>query len=153
MEKYLYEAVITPNELGGYDARFPELDIITQGDSLTDAAFMAQDLLSLVVSTALRDGRAIAKVGEFRGECPEGSTLMGIATYAGVDSAMEETMTVQEAADVLDVSRTRIYALIRDGRISDSLVGTSRMVSTRDVMEVFNNPQSAGRPKKAAAMA
>ncbi len=56
MERYFYEAVLTPNELGGYDARFPELDIITQGDDLTDAAFMAQDLLTLVVPPHSRTG-------------------------------------------------------------------------------------------------
>lgn len=148
MEKYFYEAVFTPNELGGYDVRFPELDIITQGDDLADAAFMAQDLLSLVVSNALKDGKAIAPVGTFTNECPSGSTLMGIATYAEGDIS-DDFITIQEAADVLDVSRTRIYALVKDGRITDKQIGTSRMVSVRDVMEVFNNPQSAGRPRKA----
>ena len=148
MERYFYEAVLTPNELGGYDARFPELDIITQGDDLADAAFMAQDLLTLVVSTALKDGKPIPPVGTFTNECPEGSTLMGIATFAEAGDVLDETMTVQEAADILDVSRPRIYALIKDGRIRDKQVGTSRMVYARDVMDVFNNPQGVGRPRK-----
>lgn len=148
MERYFYEAVLTPNELGGYDARFPELDIITQGNDLADAAFMAQDLLTLVVSTALKDGKSIPSIGTFTNECPEGSTLMGIATFAEADDVLDETMTIQEAADVLNVSRPRIYALIKDGRIRDKQVGTSRLVYARDVMGIFNNPQGAGRPRK-----
>lgn len=148
MDKYLYEAVFTPNELGGYDVRFPELDIITQGDDLSDAAFMAQDLLSLVISDALNEGKELATVGTFQNECPDGSLLMGIATYAEPDNILDDAMTIQEAADVLDVSRARIYALIKDGRIADKKVGNSRLVSAQDVMEIFNNPQSAGRPRK-----
>lgn len=149
MGKYLYEAVFTPNELGGYDVRFPELDVVTQGEDLADAAFMAQDLLSLVVSSALKDGKKVAPVGVFTNQCPDGSTLMGIATFAEANEVLDETMTIQEAADTLDVSRTRIYALIKDGHIRDKQVGTSRLLLARDVMDVFNNPQSAGRPRKA----
>lgn len=148
MNRYLYEAVLTPNELGGYDARFPELDIITQGDDLADAAFMAQDLLALEISTLLKDGKQIPTVGTFTNKCPEGSILMGIATFAEANDVLDETMTVQEAAEILDVSRSRIYALIKDGRIQGKQVGNRRLVYARDVMDVFNNPQGVGRPRK-----
>lgn len=154
MKKYFYEAVLTPNEIGGYDARFPELDIITFGDDLADAAFMAQDLLATVISSKLFNGEEIAEVGHFTNECPEGSTLMGIATYADANDVLDDTMTVQEAADILGVNRTRIYALMKDGRLSSQKIGGARMVNARDVMDTFNarlaEAPKAGRPKKAA---
>ena len=82
MKSYLYEAIFTPNELGGYDARFPELDTITFGDNLTDAVLMAQDLLTVVVSSELGQRKDVLQVGKFGHDCPEGSLLMGIMTYA-----------------------------------------------------------------------
>ena len=150
MEKYLYEAVLAPNEAGGYDASIPELGIATQGDDMADAAFMAQDALALRVSGLLADGEDVARVGTFGARCPEGGTLMGIATFAEPSRMLDDAMTVQEAADVLDVSRARVYAMIRDGRLRAQKVGNMRQVSAADVMEAFNSPRAAGRPRKAA---
>ena len=143
MEKYFYEAVMTPNELGGYDVRFPDLGIITQGDDLSDAAFMAQDLLATWVSGELADGSVVATVGPFGRECPDGGTLMGIATFAGPTTTPERTMTVQEAADVLDVSTSRIHAMIREGILRTEKIGAARLVSAEDVMDYFNGPRAA----------
>lgn len=154
MKKYLYEAVLTPYEDGRYDARFPELDVMTFGDDLADAAFMAQDLLATVISSKLFDGESVPEVGRFSNECPEGSTLMGIATYAEANDVLDDTMTVQEAADILGVNRTRIYAMMKDGRLGSEKVGGARLVNARDVMDTFNarleEKPRAGRPKKAA---
>lgn len=140
MEKYLYEAAMTPNELGGYDIRFPDLGLVTQGKDLSDAVFMAQDLLATWVSGELADGSAVAAVGPFGHECPDGGILMGIATFAGPTTTPERTMTVQEAADVLDVSASRIRAMIHDGILRTEKVGAARLVSVEDVMNCFNKP-------------
>ena len=153
MKKYLYEAVLTPNELGGYDARFPELDIITFGDDLADAAFMAQDLLATAISAELKEGNEVPQVGKFGHRCPKGGTLMGIATYAEAADLLDETMTAQEAADLLGVTRARIYAMVKEGLIRSMKSGSARLVSAQDVMDRFNNPREAGRPKKADTVA
>ena len=154
MKKYLYEAVLTPNQLGGYDASFPELGIVTFGNDLADAAFMAQDLLASHISSELEDGNNVAEVGHFSNECPEGSIIMGITTYAEPNDVLVESITVQEAAEILGVARTRIYAMMKDGRLSSRKVGGARMVNSRDVMDTFNarlaDAPKAGRPKKAA---
>lgn len=67
---------------------------------------------------------------------------------------LDDTMTVQEAADILGVNRTRIYAMMNDGRLGSQKVGGARLVNARDVMDTFNARQAdapkAGRPKKAA---
>ncbi len=152
MDKYLYEAVMTQNEVGGFDVRFPELGIVTQGDSLGDAAFMAQDLLATWISAELATGAMVPNVGSFGQECAAESFLMGIATFAGPTTMPVGTMTVQEAADVLDVSTSRIHAMIRSGILGTEKVGTARLVSAVDVMNYFNSPRNAGRPRKAAAL-
>lgn len=154
MKKYFYEAVMYPSD-GKVEVRIPDLGIFTYGDDLTDAAFMAQDALELAISSRLSEGSEVAEVGDFGHDCPEGGTLMGIAVYAEAGSAEIDTMTVQEAADVLDVTRSRVYSMIRDGILRAEKVGNQRLVNASDVMERFNNPRGAGRPAgdKVAAMA
>ena len=151
MEKYLYEAVIYPVN-GKMEASIPELGVITFGDDLADAAFMAQDAMELVISSRLEKGEDVPKVGTFGNDCPEGGTLMGVAVYAEAGSAMMDNMTVQEAADILDVSRSRVYTMVKDGLLSSVKVGNQRLVSSKDVMDRFNNPIESGRPKKEAIL-
>ena len=140
---------------GKVEVQIPDLGIFTYGDNLSDAAFMAQDAMELAISSRLSEGAEVAEVGSFGHDCPEGGTLMGIAVYAEAGSADEDTMTVQEAADVLDVTRSRVYSMIRDGVVRAEKVGNQRLVNASDVMERFNNPRGAGRPstEKVAALA
>ena len=137
--KFLYEAILTPWS-GGWEAEFPDLGICTQGDTLFDAAFMAQDLLTLWISQALREGRPL----------PEPRKAIAVAVECDADTPSLTTMTVKEAADILDVSTSRIHAMIRDGILRTEKVGSARLVSADDVMDYFKSPRVAGRPKKIA---
>lgn len=50
MAKYVYPAIFTPSEEGGYTVVFPDLDgCFTEGDTLTDAIYMAEDVLALIL--------------------------------------------------------------------------------------------------------
>lgn len=149
MQRFLYEAILEPNELGGFDARFPELDIVTQGNSLSDAVDMAQDMLGLYVSSELKAGHHPKRVGSFGHPVPVGGQSIGVMAMTDAGSSAVETMTVQEAADVLDVSRSRIYALINDGILRSTKAGNMRLVMAKDVMARFNEPRKPGRPRKA----
>lgn len=149
MQRYLYEAILEPNELGGFDARFPELGIVTQGNSLSDAVDMAQDMLGLYVSSELKAGHRLKRVGAFGHPVPAGGRSIGVMAMADAGSSAVETMTVQEAADMLDVSRSRIYALINDGILRSTKAGNMRLVLAKDVMARFNEPRKPGRPRKA----
>lgn len=55
-----------------------------------------------------------------------------------------------EAADILDVSRPRIYAMARDGILKARKAGNMLMISTESVEGRFNAPRKAGRPRKGA---
>lgn len=111
MERYLYEAIIIPNELGGYDARVPGLGIITQGDDLADAAYMAQDAMSLRISSKLKDGEAVPAVGSFGAQVPQGGTVMGILTFASdTDELLDKFDAGQDISEDFDFENAETFA-------------------------------------------
>lgn len=67
----------------------------------------------------------------------------------GADLSLNE-ITADEAADILDASRSRIYAMARDGVLEARKAGSMLMISTKSVKDRFNVPRKAGRPRKGA---
>lgn len=60
MAKYVYPAIFTPEENGGYSVYFPDLEsCYTCGDDLQDALFMAEDVLAFVLYDYEAEGRNI----------------------------------------------------------------------------------------------
>lgn len=60
MKKYVYPAVLTPEENGQYSVYFPDLEgCYTCGDDLADALFMAKDVLAFTLYEYEAEGRAI----------------------------------------------------------------------------------------------
>lgn len=151
MGRYFYEAILMPREKG-WEARIADLDIVTQGEDVADAAYMAQDALALRISGLLAEGRDVPERGRFGGACPEGGMAVGILTLAEPGTIFDETMSVREAADVLGVTRARIHALVAAGKLRSVKSGNARMISASDVMARFNAPRAAGRPAKGAAL-
>lgn len=50
MSKYVYPAIFTPEEDGKYSIVFPDLEgCYTSGDNLTDAMYMAEDVLAFTL--------------------------------------------------------------------------------------------------------
>lgn len=149
--KYVYEAIIEPS--GEWlEARFPDLGIITQGEDMQDAAFMAQDLLENYIVMALQKGRELP-APTFGNDCSADGYRMGIVVECDEDTPQDETMSVNEAADILDVTPTRIRAMINSGILKSQKVGMVHMVDAQSVMDRFNEPAHAGRPKREAALA
>lgn len=57
MSKYVYPAIITPEEKGGYTLRFPDIpNCFTDGDTLPELLENAADVLSLMLSSMLDKG-------------------------------------------------------------------------------------------------
>lgn len=149
--KYIYEAIIEPS--GKYlEARFPDFGIITQGDDMQDAAFMAQDLLENRIVMALKKGKELP-APTFGNDCKDGGYRMGFVVECDENTPADETMSVNEAADVLDVTPARVRAMIRDGILSSRKVGMVHVVDAESVMRLFNEPAHAGRPREKEAMA
>ncbi len=60
--KYAYTAVFTPEENGMYSVNFPDLQgCYTSGDDITDAIYMAQDVLCLSLYDLEQDKKPIPK--------------------------------------------------------------------------------------------
>ena len=57
MSKYVYPAILTPNELGGFCVRFPDIEsAFTSGENLIEAIELAQDVLGLMLYTHETEG-------------------------------------------------------------------------------------------------
>jgi len=60
MSKYVYPAIITPEESGLYSVIFPDLSgCYTSGNDLTDALYMAEDVLSFTLFGLEKDSIVI----------------------------------------------------------------------------------------------
>ena len=62
--KYVYPAVFTPEE-GGYSVNFPNLEgCYTSGDDLSDAIYMAEDVLSFTLFDYEKENRDIPEASK-----------------------------------------------------------------------------------------
>ena len=60
MAKYVFPAVFTPEDIGGYSINFPDLpSCYTQGDDLKDGYKMAEDVASAVLVVLENEHKAI----------------------------------------------------------------------------------------------
>ena len=58
MAKYVYPAIFSPEENGGYSVFFPDLEACyTCGDDLQDALFMAEDALAFALYDYEKEGK------------------------------------------------------------------------------------------------
>ena len=63
--KYTYTAVFTPEENGLYSVTFPDLQgCYTSGDDMSDAIYMAQDVLNLTLYDLEQEKRPIPKASK-----------------------------------------------------------------------------------------
>ncbi|MDE5754281.1 MAG: type II toxin-antitoxin system HicB family antitoxin, partial [Oscillospiraceae bacterium] len=67
MAKYVYPAVFTEEGNGQYSVNFPDLEsCYTDGDSLVDAMEMAEDVLTMVLVDAEKEGTPIPNATPIR---------------------------------------------------------------------------------------
>lgn len=60
MAKYAYPAIFTPEENGMYSVLFPDLEgCFTCGDDLSDALYMAEDVLAFTLYDYEKEGKSI----------------------------------------------------------------------------------------------
>lgn len=152
MATYLYEAIASPRKDHGFEIWLPDFDLHTQGNDLYEAAYMAQDLLSLAISTYLDDDKPLP-TPTMDHKATDNDRIITIAVDCEKGMPEIEYMSVQDAADILDVSTSRIYAMARDGILASKKIGGALVIEVQSVRERFNNPGKPGRPAKKAAAA
>lgn len=77
--KYAYAAVFTPEESGLFDVNFPDLEgCCTSGDNISDAIYMAQDVLNLTLYEMERDKEQIPPASNPRDIHIEGEQFVSV---------------------------------------------------------------------------
>ena len=74
MDTVVYPVVFQKNE-GGYIVHIPDLDQMTQGENLSDAIFMARDLISLWVMNLQDEKQAIPAPNSVAFDIPDGAVV------------------------------------------------------------------------------
>lgn len=150
--KFMFKVLVYPSD-DKYEAQIPLLGAKTFGVDVMDAIYMAQDLMETIVSYRIETGSDIPQetiTSDAWNNMPDG----GCAVVLFTDGRVPETedMTVQDAADILGVSASRVYAMCKDGVLDSRKLGNSVMVSTKSVRERQNAEVRPGRPRKECAV-
>lgn len=151
MENYVFQAVLSSSEEGGYDVEFPDLPgCFTCGDDLHDAAEMAMDAAATYVGALLKDGAAVPKATYKDVEAGEKSMLVAFSTDESyiVDG---ETVSAAEAARRLAVSPSRITHMLDSGILSGYRCGRRTYVTVKSINARKSVVPKSGRPRKALA--
>lgn len=104
MAKYVYPAVFTPEEEGGYSVFFPDLEgCYTCGDDLQDALFMANDVLAFVLYDYEKEGKRIPVPSKAEDVKKEGCEFVNYVAcdtieYARMhdNKAVKKTLTIPQ---------------------------------------------------------
>lgn len=141
--QYVYPAIFTPNELGGFSVLFPSFDCCaTDGDNFEEAIQMAAEVLELTIESEIELGKQLPKILPL--EAKGNKKVIYIAVNVDVDNALVPS---KEAAKLLGVSSARVRQMILSGQLSSEKRGRNNYVYLWSIMERLNNPRSAGRPK------
>ena len=149
--KFVFKVLVYPSD-DKYEAQIPLLNAKTFGVDMLDAIYMAQDLMETIVSYRVENGSDIPReiiTGDAWKDMPDGGCVVVLFTDGSVPET--EDMTVQDAADILGVSTSRVYAMCQDGVFDSRKLGSSVMVSAKSVRERQNAEVRPGRPKKELA--
>ncbi|HIW77064.1 MULTISPECIES: type II toxin-antitoxin system HicB family antitoxin [Gordonibacter] len=151
MGKYIYEAVLHPDEEGGYWVTVPDLPgCVTEGETVEEAAFMAADAMKTYVASLLMDGRRLPKA-TFGADVEDGG--LAIAVFFETDEnyiVSGEVMSAAQASRELGVSPGRVTHMIDAGILEGYREGRRTYVTVESVERRKADDPKAGRPKKAA---
>ena len=149
MGRYLYQAILMPND-GGYDVRFPDLDgCFTCGNDMKDAINMAADAASTYVSALSRSGDPIPEPKVHK-TC-EDDISVWISFEAEPSFIVDgPVMSAAKAARMLGVSAGRVTHMIDAGILEGYRDGRHTWITQSSVEARIAQPRGAGRPKKAA---
>ncbi len=138
--RYTYDCVII-REDDGWVVNFPQIpEAYTDGDTREEAMRNAVEVLTLSVGSRELDGKAMP---EYKRSAEVVSVTVEIT-----DEIKDELgyMTVAMAADDLNVTPSRVHALIRSGKLDAKWFDGVRKVSIDSVNAYRMTPRKAGRP-------
>jgi len=104
MAKYVYPAILTPEDEGGYSVLFPDLEgCYTQGDDLADALDMANDVLELTLYDYETDKKIIPEPSDIKAMKTGKNQIVSLVTADTINytkmyntKAVKKTLTIPE---------------------------------------------------------
>lgn len=143
---YVYPAVFTENELGGYSVCFIDFEGgYTDGDDMEDAVTMAEEVLWLLIDDYLQLDKPLPKP-----TYPQDHEGLLVAVSVDVDTE-RGMLTTRMAASMLGVSDARVRQMVGSGQLASKKQGRDNYVYLWSVKERLNNPPKQGRPRKSAS--
>ncbi|HIS40994.1 MAG TPA: type II toxin-antitoxin system HicB family antitoxin [Candidatus Aphodovivens avistercoris] len=153
MGKYLFDAIMTPEENGGYSVEFPTLPgCFTCGDDYREAAMMAADAAKTWVASRLKHGESVP---EYRKEdAPAGCERLCVFFETDESYVIEgPVISAAQAARELGVSAGRVTQMLNAGLLDGYRSGRRTWVAKASVEARKSSPRLVGRPRKGALQA
>lgn len=144
--RYVYPAIFTENELGGYNVQFVDFENgYTCGDDMEDAVAMASEVMWLLIDDYLQLDKPLPKP-----TYPQEHEGLLVAVSVDVDTE-RGMLTTRMAASLLGVSDARVRQMVCSGQLASKKIGRDNYVYLWSVKERLNNPPKPGRPKKSSS--
>lgn len=153
MERLIYQAILTPEEEGGYSVYFPDLEgCATCGDDYIDAVDMAADAAKTYIAALIKFGDVIPRPSV--NEVPEGSIDVWVSFEADPSWIIDgPVVSAAQAARDLGVSRGRISQMLSSGILEGYHEGRRTWVSLASINRRLAETPKVGRPKKECSIA
>lgn len=121
--RYVYPAVITPAEEGGFIVDFPDFPCCaTEGDDQMDAINMAAEALELAIESEVELGHSLPRPG---GSFPDGETPVYISVDVDTRALLVRTA---DAASMLGVTPSRVRQMVLSGQLASEKRGRDTFV-------------------------
>lgn len=149
MGKFVYQAIMSPEEDGGYSVEFPDLPgCFTDGDDYMDAVGMAADAAKTYVASLMLHGDTVPEAN--RHDAPEGCESVYVFFETDKSYIVRgEVVSAAQAARDLGVSAGRVTHMIDAGLLDGYRSGRRTFVTKESVNRRKSDPRGAGRPSRA----
>lgn len=109
MEKLIYPAIFHPEEVGGYSVSFPDLPgCVTEGDTMSEAIYMAKDALGIYLYSLKEDGESASAPSNPADIKTDGRDFVSLVEYDEVEylkrtdtRSVKKTLTIPAWMDTL----------------------------------------------------
>ena len=148
MKRYVYEAILTPAEEGGYTVSVPDLPgCFTEGDDYAEAVEMAADAMKTYVALLLLNGTNPPKVEHY--DCPEGCILVAVSFETDEGYIVEgEVVSAAEASRRLGVTPGRVTHMLDAGVLDGYRKGRRTYITVASIKARLADKPGAGRPRR-----
>lgn len=109
MEKLIYPAIFHPEKVGGYSVSFPDLlGCVTEGDTMSEAIYMAKDALGIYLYSLKEDGESAPAPSDPADIKTDGRDFVSLIEYDEVEylkrtdtRSVKKTLTIPAWMDTL----------------------------------------------------